>query len=132
MELDQALVLLFSKTDQYGVFGDQEGALDDHAVTCQDLDDFLFAHFGETVLQFQFAVEFSACVEEGADRFPAFRDPFGQLRGGRPVFFDVTVGVGDFVFIKEPPCFTAGSSKGVTDKEIHGVLPWLKASCAFA
>lgn len=80
---------------------------------------FFLAHGRQFVFQLQFSVLHSAAIEEGADRLAAFGNPVGQLPGLGPVFFYVAETVGDLMRVKETPCFTAGPSFGVTDKEIH-------------
>ena len=93
--IQQGLVFIFLKADQYLVTGDQDRSFHHHAITCKKFDDLFFTHLFQTVFYVVFLVQPAAGIEE----FPPFHTalflPFLQFGSGRILGFSISFRVGN-------------------------------------
>ena len=108
--IQQSLVFIFLKADQYFVIRNQNRSFHHHAVTCEQFDDLFVAHLFQAVFYVVFLVQPAAGIEE----FPPFHTalflPFLQFGSGRILGFNISFREGNPMFFQPFFLFFSGSA----------------------
>ena len=111
----------FAEAGQGGGVGDEQGALDEHAVGGQQGELLILGHLRQAGGQGELAVFHAAGVEEAAQGEPAEAMPLTQLGFGGAVFSDVAGREGDRLLFEPEASLAACAARRVFKKKgSHG------------